>query len=74
MTDYVRPNISRTFADVAHNLKITRRSGGLWRNFDSGKLIERSEAYMNGSRTLYEMYRPLMEPSDESNVVTTYNM
>jgi len=75
MTDTLPPNYShatRTVSDVADNLKSARRSGGLLAKTTSG-LIQRGEAYMDGSRILMQECLPLMNPDDNRTVKTVYN-
>lgn len=77
MSPQVPPNyadMTKTVAEVAHTLNKGRHIGGLLRNFSRGKIQQRSEAYMDGSRILIEQCRSLMDPDDEDNVLVTYNL
>jgi hypothetical protein len=79
MTDYFPPNythnahtVSDVIASVADTLNRDRVSRGFRRIFTEGT-IERGEAYMNGTRTLIQHCRPLMQAREQKNVRTTYN-
>ena len=72
----VPPNLTqmtKTVAEVADSLNNARHFGGVWGNWSSGKKQKRAEAYLDGSRTLFEQCSSLMEPMDKSDVVARYN-
>ena len=77
MSPQVPPNyaeMTKTAAEVAHTLNKDRHIGGLRRHFSSGKIQQRGEAYMDGSRILIEQCRLLMDPDDEDNVLARYDL
>lgn len=74
MADYVplqvSPNhaqvnqINKTVAEVARNLKKDRHLGGLWKNWTCETIRERGEAYIDGSRRVFDECQPWMPPND----------
>lgn len=81
MTECVPPQVfpnhtkmTRTVAEVADNLDKARNPGGLLGNWSSGKIKKRGEAYMDGSRMLYEEYGAMMQPIHNANVAHQINM
>ena len=77
MPPQVPPNyteMAKTVAKVARDLKKDHRFSDLWRNLSGGKIQERCEEYLNGSRILYEECRSLMDPGDEDTVIAKRNM
>ena len=80
MTESVPPQVppnyaqmTRTVAEVADNLNNARHLGSFLGNWTSGKKQKRGEAYVDGSRILYEQCSPLMEPMDRADVLAKYN-
>lgn len=73
MTDYfpqVRPThaqineMNKMTAEVTRNLKKDRHLGGPFRNWSSETIRERGEAYLDGSRTVFNGCEPWMHPDD----------
>ena len=84
MTDDVPPRISpthaqlnqinRTLAEVARNLQKDRHLGGLWKNWTIETIRERAEAYIHGSRTVFDECQPWMPPDDKDDARAKYQM
>lgn len=81
MTEWVPPQVppnytqmTKAVAEVANDLDNGRHFGGLWRNWASGKLQKRGEAYMDGSRILYEQCGSLMALDDKIAFLSKYDV
>lgn len=82
MTDYVPPplshaqinQINQTVAEVARNLKKDRYLGGPWRNWSSEAIQERSNAYMDGLRTVFGACEPWMSLGDKKDAKAKYKL
>lgn len=65
-----RTQASKTISEVTESLNRSRL--GLRRRFTIGGLIQRGEAYTDGSRILLHECRPLMNKADETVVLDWY--